>query len=79
MPTNARTMNDRRSESRHSADSGSRATEARRREIMRMLEDIRSDHPTAREIVDAIKRASHGELAPDGVQRIVGSVLALYR
>jgi hypothetical protein len=46
---------------------------------MRLLEDIRADRPSASDIVEAIKRASNGELAPDRVQRIAGSVLELYR
>jgi hypothetical protein len=63
----------------HSDRSGSQAVEARRREIMRLLEDIRPERPSATDIVDAIKRACNGELAPERVQRIAGSVLALYR
>jgi len=46
---------------------------------MRLLEDIRADRPTAREIAEAGRRATDGELAPERVQRIAGSVLALYR
>jgi hypothetical protein len=79
MPTNARRLNSCESERSQSSESGSHPVEARRREIMRLLEDIRADRPSASDIVEAIKRASNGELAPDRVQRIAGSVLELYR
>ena len=79
MPTNAQRLNACESACGQSVGSGSHAAEARRREILCLLEDIRADRPSATDIVDAIKRASNGELAPDRVQRIAGSVLALYR
>jgi hypothetical protein len=53
--------------------------EARRREIMTLLEEIRSDQPSPAEIVHAIEHASDGELTTDRLQRIAGSVLALLR
>jgi hypothetical protein len=79
MPTNARFENAGESAGGHSPASGPRVADARRHEIMRLLEDIRSDQPTATDILDAVRRACNGELAPDRVQRIAGSVLALYR
>jgi uncharacterized protein (DUF2267 family) len=79
MPTNVRFTYAGAMTSGPSAACGSPAAEARRREIMRLLEDIRSDRPTAREIAEAVRRATDGELAPERVQRIAGSVLALYR
>ena len=80
MPTNARFLkNSAENAGRHAAGPAPRFGESRRHEIMRLLEDIRSDRPTATDIVEAIKRACNGELAPDRIQRIAGSVLALYR
>ena len=55
------------------------AVEARRREILHLLEEIRSDRPSRADVLAAIKRVSNGELTPDHVQRIAGSVLALYK
>jgi len=62
-----------------SAACRSRAAEARRREIMRLLEEIRADRPTEHEIAEAVRRATDGDLAPERIQSITGSVLALYR
>jgi hypothetical protein len=53
--------------------------EARRREIMNLLEEIRSDQPSSAEIANAIEHATDGELTADRLQRIAGSVLALLR
>jgi hypothetical protein len=78
MPTEIRFMDAEDSNSAPRA-CASRAAEARRREIMRLLEDIRADRPSARDIAEAVTRATNGELAPERVQRIAGSVLALYR
>ena len=55
------------------------AAEARRREIMTLLEEIRSDQPSPGEVLNAIRRASNGELTAERLHRIAGSVLALYR
>ena len=79
MPIDALTPNARRTERSPPADPSRHAAEARRREIMELLEEIRSDRPSPAEIVAAIRRADDGELTPDRLQRIAGSVLALYR
>ena len=79
MPTDALTPNARRTQRDYLAGSNLTAMEARRREIMELLEEIRSDRPSPAEIVAAIRRADDGELTPDRLQRIAGSVLALYR
>jgi hypothetical protein len=78
MPTNAPFLNTRAPETRDGTTSDPRA-EARRREIMGLLEDIRSDQPSPADIVNAIELASNGELTADRLQRIAGSVLALLR
>ena len=63
----------------HSTAPNSGTVEARRREIQNLLEEIRSDRPSRAEVVAAIRRGSNGELTPDHLQQIAGSVLALYR
>ncbi|HEX2135191.1 MAG TPA: hypothetical protein VHG30_04690 [Microvirga sp.] len=79
MPTDALTTHARKPGRNHPADPSLRAAEARRREIMALLEEIRADRPSPAEVVAAIRRASNGELTPERLQRIAGSVLALYR
>jgi hypothetical protein len=78
MPPKARFLNTWVPEPRGETMADPRA-EARRREIMNLLEEIRSDQPSSAEIVNAIKHASDGELTADRLQRIAGSVLALLR
>jgi hypothetical protein len=46
---------------------------------MDLLEEIRADQPSPAEVLNAIRRASNGELTSERLQRIAGSVLALYR
>jgi hypothetical protein len=78
MPKNDRFLTPRAHEPRGGTMSDPGA-EARRREIMNLLEEIRSDQPSRAEIVNAIAHASNGELTSDRLQRIAGSVLALLR
>jgi hypothetical protein len=78
MPPTARFLNTWAPQPRRETMSDPRA-EARRREIMNLLEEIRSDQPSSTEIVNAIEHASNGELTADRLQRIAGSVLALLR
>jgi hypothetical protein len=67
------------SERGDAATSGAPEREARRREIVRLLEEIRSGQPSRAEIVSAIMAAGKGEVPTDRLQRITGRVLSLYR
>jgi hypothetical protein len=79
MPSSAQDLTTTGAEIARPAACQSRAAEARRREIMDLLEEIRADQPSPAEVLNAIRRASNGELTSERLQRIAGSVLALYR
>jgi hypothetical protein len=52
--------------------------DSRRQEIRAFLEDIRRRQPSPAEIVEAVDRATEGELSSHQLRDIANSVLALY-